>query len=209
MFTSRACCSYTYMRRAPLRQLSTTTATKPKKDNNHRHKYILAGVVSTTLISASVYTRHVCDEKLSHLVLAKDCGHLSTDVDNEDSPPSYQYNLPYIIEQVTRAGLVGTTKSVKDELQYIRKWHIEKGYYGGIVLRDVTIPALCFRYQNLWGLIQVTVRKRISTILLQKIQSILSIQTDANATIYTTRYTAMDKQNNKSSVEEQRSSMMS
>jgi len=128
------------MRRAPLRQFSTTITTKPKNNNNHRHKYILAGAVSTALISSSVYTRHLRDEKLSHLVLAKDCGLLSSDVDNEDSSSSNQYNLPYIIEQVTRAGLVGTTKSVKDELQCIRKWHIERGYNGGIILRDVTRP---------------------------------------------------------------------
>ena len=106
MFTSRAgLCSY--MRRAPLRQFSITTTlgTKPKKDNNHRHKYILAAAVSTALISASVYTRHVRNEKLSHLVLAKDCGFLSTDVDNEESSHLMnQYNLPYTIEQVTRAG---------------------------------------------------------------------------------------------------------
>jgi len=102
---------------------------------------MVAATASTTLISVSVYTRHVRDEKLlSHLVLAKDCGLLSSDVDNEVSSSSNQYNLPYIIEQVTRAGLVGTTKSVKDELQYIRKWHIERGYNGGIVLRDITRP---------------------------------------------------------------------
>lgn len=144
MFTSRAgagvCCSY-YMRRVPHhRPFSTTTTAKPKNDHNHRHKYILAATASTALISLSIYTRHVSDEKLSHLALAKDCGLLSSDVDNEDSSSSNQYNLPYIIEQVTRAGLVGTTKSVKDELQYIRKWHIERGYNGGIVLRDVTRP---------------------------------------------------------------------
>ena len=65
---------------------------------------------------------------------------VDTDMNDVDSSSSNQYNLPYIIEQVTRAGLVGTTKSVKDELQCIRKWHIERGYNGGIVLRDITRP---------------------------------------------------------------------
>ena len=74
MFKSGACCSY--LRREPhLRQFSAATTTKPKKDNDHLYyKYIVAATASTALIGASVYTRYVRDDKLSHLVSAKDCG---------------------------------------------------------------------------------------------------------------------------------------
>jgi hypothetical protein len=41
---------------------------------------------------------------------------------------------------VERCGLMGRTRSVKTDLDYIRQWHARNGYRGGLVLRDVSLP---------------------------------------------------------------------
>jgi len=53
-------------------------------------------------------------------------------------------NLRELLETVERTGLMNTLVpgaiSVKDELQSIRAWHRERGYHGGLVLRELTKP---------------------------------------------------------------------
>ena len=51
-------------------------------------------------------------------------------------------NFQDLISLVQRTGLMGIfgAKSVKDELDCIRKWHHEHGFKGGLVLRDLTEP---------------------------------------------------------------------
>jgi len=89
--------------------------------------------------ASSLYARHLREQKLSTLVSAKDSGILSTDVSTSNAP-SQIYNLPTLIETIKRAGLIGSTKSVKHELHALRKWHMNRGYNGGIVVRDLSRP---------------------------------------------------------------------
>jgi hypothetical protein len=49
-------------------------------------------------------------------------------------------SLADVAEVVRRTGLMGSSKSVKTELDKIRKWHHDHGYKGGLVLRDLTKP---------------------------------------------------------------------
>ncbi len=35
---------------------------------------------------------------------------------------------------------MGSAKSVKDELHILREWHASRGYYGGVVVRDLSRP---------------------------------------------------------------------
>jgi Lipase (class 3) len=46
-----------------------------------------------------------------------------------------------VVPIVERCGLMGRTKSVKTDLERIRAWHIANGYTGGLVLRDLSLPA--------------------------------------------------------------------
>mmetsp|Transcript_23021 Transcript_23021/g.49821 ORF Transcript_23021/g.49821 Transcript_23021/m.49821 type:complete len:424 (+) Transcript_23021:163-1434(+) len=109
---------------------------KPKYDH-----YRLAFAVAATVAAgaSSLYARHLREQKLSTLVSAKDSGILSTDVSTSNAP-SQIYNLPTLIETIKRAGLIGSTKSVKHELHALRKWHMNRGYNGGIVVRDLSRP---------------------------------------------------------------------
>lgn len=53
-------------------------------------------------------------------------------------------DLDALATTVARAGLMGTSvpgaKSVKHELDSIRRWHVENGFNGGLVLRELTKP---------------------------------------------------------------------
>jgi hypothetical protein len=54
-----------------------------------------------------------------------------------------QRNPQELIVTMERTGLMGITagaKSVKEELEHIRQWHLEHGYKGGLVLRELTQP---------------------------------------------------------------------
>jgi pimeloyl-ACP methyl ester carboxylesterase len=41
---------------------------------------------------------------------------------------------------VQRCGLMGRTRSVKTDLEYVREWHGSHNYRGGLVLRDLSLP---------------------------------------------------------------------
>ncbi|KAL7538890.1 hypothetical protein ACHAXR_008868 [Thalassiosira sp. AJA248-18] len=133
---------------------STTAKQQESHTPKHlHHRFAALAAAAVVTAGASLYTRHLRDEKLSTLVLAKDSGILvsgsstSTKKSNiskstSSCSPSRQqkYNLPSLIETITRAGLIGSTKSVKDEVHVLRKWHIHRGYNGGVVVRDLSRP---------------------------------------------------------------------
>lgn len=90
----------------------------------------------------SIYTRRVRSKKLATLTPATESGLLisSSTPGQTSNPSSPKYDVSSLIELITRAGLVGNTKSVKDELDALRKWHAERGYNGGLVVRDLSRP---------------------------------------------------------------------
>lgn len=51
-----------------------------------------------------------------------------------------QRNPHDLVQTMTRAKLMGSQTSVAQELDDIRKWHIEHGYKGGLVLRELNKP---------------------------------------------------------------------
>lgn len=85
-------------------------------------------------VSISAYTRHWRNQQLRELKY-----YTATD-------PSSLQVLPRttdeILRVVERSGLMGRpgAKSVKEDLEYIRRWHIERGYKGGLVLRELLQP---------------------------------------------------------------------
>lgn len=120
---------------------STNNGSITKLVHKHEHKAKegshlkwVAAVLAVVGASSSLYTRHIRNDKLSTLTLAKDSEIFHT-----------KYNLNSLIETVSRAGLIGTTKSVKDEIHTLRQWHTERGYNGGIVVRDLSRPLFSLR----------------------------------------------------------------
>lgn len=59
---------------------------------------------------------------------------------NGASSGAVRRDLNVLATTVARAGLMGTSVSVKHELEQIRKWHIEHGFQGGLILRELTQP---------------------------------------------------------------------
>lgn len=49
-------------------------------------------------------------------------------------------DLSTLLQTTIRAGLMGQKKSVKEELEHIRKWHQNNGFHGGLVVRELTQP---------------------------------------------------------------------
>jgi Lipase (class 3) len=70
-------------------------------------------------------------ENINHLPLARD-------VWADHFPRRAADSVVPIVE---RCGLMGRTKSVKTDLERIRAWHVANGYAGGLVLRDLSLPA--------------------------------------------------------------------
>ncbi|KAL3906266.1 MAG: hypothetical protein SGILL_009340 [Bacillariaceae sp.] len=123
------------------RHLSSSTAKKSGTENNvlskrpsSSSKRIL--LASAVVISGGVswYTRYWRNQQLQKLEFY-----------DPDNPQSNNY-LPRppedILRTVERAGLMGKPgmKSVKEELEDIREWHAERGYNGGLVLRELLQP---------------------------------------------------------------------
>lgn len=82
----------------------------------------------SSISAVSIYTRHLRHEKVSSLTSIEDSGLLS------------RKKALHMIETIKRAGLMGSTKSVKEELDALRKYHIEHGYHGGLIVRDLSQP---------------------------------------------------------------------
>jgi Lipase (class 3) len=85
----------------------------------------------TTGIGISLYVRHWRRQKLQELEYI--------DAKSTQPLPRSPQELLRVVE---RAGLMGRpgAKSVKEELEDIRKWHRDRGYKGGIVLRELLQP---------------------------------------------------------------------
>ncbi|KAL3793658.1 hypothetical protein HJC23_010230 [Cyclotella cryptica] len=122
---------------------SSTQANHQSRNNSNRRRNVAVVVTAVaSLAGFSIYTRHVRSKKLATLTPATDSGLLISSSTpgqtSKDSSP--KYDVSSLIELITRAGLVGSTKSVKDELDALRKWHTERGYNGGLVVRDLSRP---------------------------------------------------------------------
>jgi len=130
---SPLCCSITTrVALLPLRRSFSSTAvssSSPTNNNQKKQKYAAYALAAVSAMSAaSIYTRHIRHEKVSSLTSAEDSGLLSRD------------KALSIIETIKRAGLMGSTKSVKEELDLLRRYHIENGYHGGLIVRDLSQP---------------------------------------------------------------------
>lgn len=118
---------------------STAVSSSIKSKNQHQktQKYAAYALAAVSAMSAvSIYTRHKRHEKVSSLISAEDSGILSRN------------KALYIIETIQRAGLMGSTKSVREELDLLRKYHIENGYHGGLIVRDLSQPLFSFNEYN-------------------------------------------------------------
>lgn len=113
-------------------RLSSTDTKQQTKANRRLRKIAVAVTAGASIAGLSIYSRH---ERRKKLAILNQSGFL---ISSDQSMP--KYDAASLIETITRAGLIGTTKSVKDELDALRKWHMERGFNGGIVVRDLTRP---------------------------------------------------------------------
>ena len=90
----------------------------------------LAAATLTILIGGSLYLRLWRQQLLEELEYVTSASDFS------------QRNVEELIVTIERTGLMGITgaRSVKAELDGIRKWHLERGYKGGLVLRELAQP---------------------------------------------------------------------
>jgi hypothetical protein len=89
-----------------------------------------AAAASVSAVGVSWYVRQWRRKKLQEL-------------DYVNKTNFTQRNPQDLIVTMERTGLMGITagaKSVKEELEDIRQWHLEHGYKGGLVLRELTQP---------------------------------------------------------------------
>lgn len=126
--------------RLRVRALSSTSKTSKQCNYSQRQWKIAAFVtVSASIAGFSIYTRYERRKKLATLIPATETGLLiSSSTDGKSSISRYE--VASLVETITRAGLIGTKKSVKDELDALRKWHTTRGYNGGLVVRDLSCP---------------------------------------------------------------------
>lgn len=120
----------------------------------HIRRYFAAACLTSTA-AASYYVREWREEKIHDtLEDATSSGHffcsqcdadsLRRDNTAQQQTPPMRRDLGVLATTVARAGLMGTSvpgaKSVKHELEQIRKWHVDHGFNGGLVLRELTQP---------------------------------------------------------------------
>ena len=129
------CCSITarVTSLSPRRSFSSAAAVSSSLTSNNQNqkkqKYAAFALAAASVLSAgAIYTRHIRHEKVSSLTSAKVSGLISKE------------KVLDIITKIKRAGLMGSTKSVKEELDLLRKYHIENGYHGGLIVRDLSQP---------------------------------------------------------------------
>jgi hypothetical protein len=122
---------------------SNTEIQQQAHPSQRRRTLVLVSAAAASVAGASLYTRRVRREKLNSLTPAKGSGLLTTMASSQQTLGTKQtikYNVPTLIETITRASLIGSTKSVKEELNALRKWHLERGYNGGLIVRDLSQP---------------------------------------------------------------------
>eukprot|EP00814_Leptocylindrus_danicus_P006985 CAMPEP_0116010790 /NCGR_PEP_ID=MMETSP0321-20121206/4200_1 /TAXON_ID=163516 /ORGANISM="Leptocylindrus danicus var. danicus, Strain B650" /LENGTH=466 /DNA_ID=CAMNT_0003479935 /DNA_START=2352 /DNA_END=3752 /DNA_ORIENTATION=+ len=61
------------------------------------------------------------------------------------------HDIKEVLTNVERSGLMGYQSSVKAELDFIREWHKERGYRGGLVVRELNEPLFSPLKQNMGG----------------------------------------------------------
>ena len=111
------------------RRFFSTVAASSSTNHRRRKQYTIYALTAAAAFSAmSIHTRRSRHENISSLTPARDSGLLSP------------HQVSSIIEEVKRAGLMGKAKSVKEELDCLRKYHIENGYLGGLIVRDLSQP---------------------------------------------------------------------
>lgn len=93
----------------------------------------------------SLYVRHWRQVKLEQLL--EDHKFEGPSSSSSSACPRSAEELFVVVE---RSGLMGKhgAKSVKDELEDIRRWHVNRGYKGGLVLRELLQPLFGNKDQN-------------------------------------------------------------
>lgn len=129
---------------AGLRRFLSTSSSSPSPASTDKAKRGLSFVrgaalavvgVTIPLVGVSIYVREWRQDQLKTLLEA------STD----KSKPGYLwYPVDDLAINLKRMGLMGRAvegaKSVKEELGVIRQWHQDRGFVGGLVLRDLEQP---------------------------------------------------------------------
>lgn len=138
--------------------------------------YALGGIVTTTGISWAIRKRR--EDHIQQLPLASTCGAFflasnknslhhhqqvgsvtrmsnslgqegpATNAEVNTEPSAIKRDLSTLLQTTIRAGLMGQKKSVKEELEHIRKWHQSNGFHGGLVVRELTQPLYNIRDQD-------------------------------------------------------------
>eukprot|EP00979_Chaetoceros_neogracilis_P007728 scaffold1647_cov232-Chaetoceros_neogracile.AAC.10 len=135
---------------------STTSAVSPATQSTKKLSPGIRFAIASSgaIITSSIYTRHQRASYLTDVPRADQSGVFFTGTkaaDMERSTGGHHgehsntiltrdiHELDSIIE---RTGLMGksVSKSVKEELLSISKWHQDRGFRGGVVLRELTSP---------------------------------------------------------------------
>jgi len=143
LFTICTRCAATTSRR---HNTQPTASRMPSKGRNKVLIYCIAGIVTTA--AASVAIRKWREDRMQQLPSAKSCGAfcLSAAHSSEQENVSRKHvdtpkrELNTLLTTTIRAGLMGGKKSVKEELECIRKWHQNHDFHGGLVVRELTQP---------------------------------------------------------------------
>jgi len=95
-------------------------------------------VITIPLLAVGVYVRDWRHEQF------KDLENASDDERSPNTCNMKEYPVRDLIINMQRSGLMGHSvdgaKSVKEELEEIRRWHLERNFKGGLVLRDLEQP---------------------------------------------------------------------
>jgi hypothetical protein len=97
-------------------------------------------VATASIVAVSYQSRKVRKKRIQELPLAGTSAEWKQHYGNGLTGNTGSRSLADVAEVVRRTGLMGSSHSVKNELDLIRKWHHDHGYKGGLVLRDLTKP---------------------------------------------------------------------
>lgn len=105
------------------------------EESQQRHvlgRRLVVAAAAGTIGLVSYQARQWRKQKIEELPLITDDGIWNTYYPTR--------SLPSVVQIVERAGLMGKSQSVKEELEDIRVWHQANGFKGGLILRDLTKP---------------------------------------------------------------------
>jgi hypothetical protein len=115
-------------------------------ETKHRHAFRRTPTIITTVgglavvVAISYDTRKRRSRKMLELPV------LTQDIWKEQYANYRSWSS--LVETIQRMGLMGSTRSVRSELQDIRTWHAQHDFKGGIVVRDLTKPVFGFRHDD-------------------------------------------------------------